>query len=243
MADAQLALARAYDFPSWPKLRQHLLLVQPWRRNPHRVGEQAEPADELVRLACLTYGADDGVRPTRAAALLEADPELGGSSVYAAAATGSVAALRAVLADDPAAVDREGGPYQWTPLLYLCFSRIPDAPPDRSSLACARLLLEAGADPNAGFLWEGLAPPFTALTGAFGGGEDRANQPPHPQALRPGPAAARGRGRSQRRADPLQPEVRGRRRPSPAAVRVRAGSRRRRPVAPPVGRRPSSPRP
>ena len=47
LADAQLALARAYDFPSWPKLRQHLLLVQPWRRNPHRVGERAEPADEL----------------------------------------------------------------------------------------------------------------------------------------------------------------------------------------------------
>ena len=183
LADAQLALARAYDFPSWPKLRQHLLLVQPWRRNPHRVGERAEPADELVRLACLTYGADDGVRPSRAAALLEADPELGGSSVYAAAATGSVAALRAMLADDPAAVEREGGPYQWPPLLYLCFSRIPDALPERSSLACARLLLEAGADPNAGFLWEGLAPPFTALTGAFGGGEDRANQPPHPQAL------------------------------------------------------------
>ena len=183
LADAQLALARAYDFPSWPKLRQHLLLVQPWRRNPHRVGERAEPADELVRLACLTYGADDGIRPTRAAALLEADPELGGSSVYAAAATGSVEALRAQLTEDPAAVDREGGPYQWPPLLYLCFSRIPDALPERSALDCARLLLEAGADPNAGFLWEGLAPPFTALTGAFGGGENRANQPPHPQAL------------------------------------------------------------
>ncbi|HVH20950.1 MAG TPA: ankyrin repeat domain-containing protein, partial [Pseudonocardia sp.] len=183
LADAQLALARAYDFPSWPKLRQHLLLVQPWRRNPHQVGERDEPADELVRLACLTYGADDSVRPARAAALLEANPELGGSSAAAAAATGSVAALRAVLADDPAAVEREGGPYQWTPLLYLCFSRIPDAPPERAGLACARLLLEAGANPDAGFLWEGLAPPFTALTGAFGGGEDRANQPPHAQAL------------------------------------------------------------
>jgi hypothetical protein len=43
-------------------------------------------------------------------------------------------------------------------------------------------LLDAGADPDAGFLWEGLAPPFTALTGAFGGGEDRANQPPHQHA-------------------------------------------------------------
>jgi len=35
----------------------------------------------------------------------------------------------------------------------------------------ARLLLDAGADPNAGYLWEGLSPPFTALTGALGSGD------------------------------------------------------------------------
>jgi hypothetical protein len=39
------------------------------------------------------------------------------------------------------------------------------------------LLLEHGADPNVGYLWEGLSPPFTALTGAFGGGEG--DPPPH----------------------------------------------------------------
>ena len=45
------------------------------------------------------------------------------------------------------------------------------------------MLLAAGADPNAGYLWEGLAPPFTALTGAFGGGEDGPNQPAHAHAV------------------------------------------------------------
>jgi ketosteroid isomerase-like protein len=44
--------------------------------------------------------------------------------------------------------------------------------PRRSGVAVARLLLEDGADPNAGYLWEGLIPPFTALTGALGGGGD-----------------------------------------------------------------------
>ncbi|MGO1977184.1 ankyrin repeat domain-containing protein, partial [Brachybacterium tyrofermentans] len=48
-------------------------------------------------------------------------------------------------------------------------------------LGVARLLLAAGADPNAGFLWDGMPSPFTALTGAFGGGEQGA--PPHPQEL------------------------------------------------------------
>ncbi|MGH2926595.1 MAG: ankyrin repeat domain-containing protein, partial [Solirubrobacteraceae bacterium] len=47
-------------------------------------------------------------------------------------------------------------------------------------VAVARLLREHGADPNAGYLWEGLVPPFTALTGALGGG---GAMPPHPQEL------------------------------------------------------------
>jgi len=42
----------------------------------------------------------------------------------------------------------------------------------------ARLLLASGADPNAGYLWEG-AYAFTALTGALGEGEDAVNQPRH----------------------------------------------------------------
>jgi ketosteroid isomerase-like protein len=40
--------------------------------------------------------------------------------------------------------------------------------------------LAHGADPNAGYLWEGLVPPFTALTGALGGG---GAMPLHPQEL------------------------------------------------------------
>jgi ankyrin repeat protein len=48
-------------------------------------------------------------------------------------------------------------------------------------LATAGALLDAGADPDAGYLWRGLSTPFTALTGAFGEGEQGPRrQPRHP---------------------------------------------------------------
>ena len=51
---------------------------------------------------------------------------------------------------------------------------------ERSTLEVASLLLER-EHPNAGFLWQGNLPPFTALTGAFGEGEGGASQPAHPR--------------------------------------------------------------
>ena len=44
------------------------------------------------------------------------------------------------------------------------------------------VLLDAGADPDSGFLWHGLTSPFTALTGVLGGGERQ--EPPHPDGVR-----------------------------------------------------------
>ena len=82
-------------------------------------------------------------------------------------------ALAELLDRTPEVATQKGGPFRWAPLLYLTYSRL-----DRGdALATARLLLDRGADPNAGYLWEGMVPPFTALTGVFGRGEQGA--PPH----------------------------------------------------------------
>ncbi|HEX4720798.1 MAG TPA: hypothetical protein VH300_19915 [Thermoleophilaceae bacterium] len=181
-ADAQLVVARRFGFASWPKLEAHLELVAGYSRSPHAqpvggalTGKPAI-ADEFLRLACLNYGDDDPARRQRADELLEAHRWLARASIYTAAAVADLAAARERLAADPGCAAREGGPFGWAPLLYLTYARLPSA--RGSAVAVARLLLEHGADPNAGYLWEGLLPPFTALTGVFGNAEG--GQPAHP---------------------------------------------------------------
>ncbi len=182
-ADAQLVVARQFGFPSWPKLKAHLELVAGYSRSPHdqpvggALADDRAIADEFLRLACLNYGDDDPPRRKGAAELLDAHPWLPGAGIYTAAAVGDVQAAGRLLHEDPQAAGRQGGPYAWEPLLYLTYSRVPTA--GGSAVEVARLLLDRGADPNAGYLWEGLVPPFTALTGVFGSGED--GQPAHPE--------------------------------------------------------------
>lgn len=185
LADAQLVIARRFGFPSWPKLKAHLEIVERYSRSPHHpataeaLGDGPSLADEFLRLACLNYGSDDPVRWQRAAELLEASPQLGHANIYTAAAVGEVAAAQELLAADPGCTRRPGGPFAWEPLLYLTYSRLPAPAAGRSAVEVARLLLDHGADPNVGYMWEGLVSPFTALTGVFGHGEQGA--PPHPE--------------------------------------------------------------
>ena len=150
-------------------------------REPDRVGPQTDPADEFLRLSCLTYGADDVARRTNAAAMLVAQPALGADNVHVAAARADGAALRRLLAATPLA-NEEGGPFGWPPLLYLAYARHdPDVSAEAVRDAVAALT-DVGADAGAGYLWHGHEPPFTALTGAFGEGEGGpGRQPRHPQ--------------------------------------------------------------
>lgn len=220
LAGAQLVVARAYGFTSWPKLRAYLEVVAHYSRSPFLAAPSGDPVDEFLRLACLTYSSDDPTRWETAKSMLAADPTLARASLHAAAAAGDADATRALLdaarhgtsppgAGTPApaepsppaaggtapaealppavsgagvrrfhsAVNAAGGPHRWEPLVYLAYSRACDD----GALEVARLLLEAGADANAGFLWDGLPSPFTALTGAFGRGEG--DPPPHRDSL------------------------------------------------------------
>lgn len=177
---AQLAVARAHGFASWPKLTRYLEIAESLRRDTTAPPpEDGDLLDAFLSLACLGYHQDDGPHRWECArALLGQHPDLPSRSAYAAAAVGDPAAVAMHLARDRSLARAEGGPYRWTALTHLVYSRVPQVDP----VAAARLLVEGGADVDAGYLWGGLPTPFTVLTGCFGEGEQGpGRQPRHPQ--------------------------------------------------------------
>ena len=182
LSDAQLIIARCYDFSSWTRLKQYVVALSEHFFLPAQLGgnAEAEPlADRFIRLACLDYSSDHADRRVRARELLAQNPQLAGENIYSAATVGNVAAVNELLRKNRKLASQRGGPHNWEPLLYACYSRLNSEVKNYSTLAVARLLLEQGADPNAGFLWDGHYL-FTALTGVFGEGEaGPVHQPEH----------------------------------------------------------------
>lgn len=175
LSDAQLIVARMYRCASWAKLREHIAIVDDLSFDPPAEQDDSVDFDEsFVQLACLDYS-ENGPSPhdriERAHEMLAADPSVATGSIEKLAAVGAHEAVAAWLSRAPETVNDPCGPNGWPPLLYATYSRIRTSNPDWSSVETVRVLLDAGADPNVGFLWRGLVPPFTALTGAIGNGE------------------------------------------------------------------------
>ena len=179
--DAQLTVARRYGFSGWPALVHFLEAAAELSVDPAGIDEDAlSAADRFCVLSVLHYTDTDAPpRWAAAADLLVAEPELANAHIWAAAAAADPDALARQLGAG-AEVAQKGGPLGWEPLLYLCYTRSPVTSREQT-LAAAALLLDAGADPDAGYLWRGMSTPFTALTGVFGEGEQGPRrQPRHP---------------------------------------------------------------
>lgn len=180
--DAQLVIARSHDFASWSRLKQFVETLDQHFFMPKKLAgiDDAEPLpDRFIRLACLDYGSDHANRRLRARELLAESPQLARENIFTAATVGDVGTAQKLLRENSKLVSLRGGPHNWEPLLYACYSRVNSEKREHSTFAVARLLLEHGADPNAGFLWDGHYL-FTALTGVFGEGEaGPVHQPEH----------------------------------------------------------------
>ncbi|WP_044561771.1 ankyrin repeat domain-containing protein [Azospirillum sp. B4] len=185
LRQVQQALAREHGYASWAALRQE-------------VEDRARTTAERVRLvlekSVNRYGTDPATRtwgdyerdgPGRgavAARLLARHPELTRTSIHMAVVAHDLEAVRRLLAKDPGLVRDRSDFDGWTPLSRLAYARLPpdmlDQAVERHALAIATLLLDAGADPDAG--WSDASPEFTPLVGVIGEGEG--GQAPHPQA-------------------------------------------------------------
>jgi ankyrin repeat protein len=175
-------LAREHGFASWARMGRYVRVVTGGAWNPGQPAPDDEAlADRFLRLACLTYSDDERADQAAAAALLASQPELPRHNLFVAAACADVPEVRRHLAGRQAAASATGGPHGWSPILYQAYTRHNPRVGQAATLQTARLLLDAGANPNDGRFWHALPTPFTVLTGVLGYGEHR--QPWHPHAI------------------------------------------------------------
>ena len=107
-----------------------------------------------VRAAFITAAVWHGTLD-EAEALLAKHPELRAGDIHTAAILGDDRAVRRFLAEDPSRATAKSPPYGGDALTYLSMSNYLRLDPARTPgfLRAAEALLDAGADPNAGF-WE-----------------------------------------------------------------------------------------
>lgn len=109
--------------------------------------------------------------------ILASHPEIATMDIHTAAVTGQAELVREFLAEDAANATALSEPYGGNALVYLCMSKYLRLHKNRNRdfIEAATALLDAGADPNSGFMMEGEFPGFeSALYGAAGIAHDAA---------------------------------------------------------------------
>lgn len=195
LRDMQLAVARSLDFPGWTALKHALERPLPPGDSPEAI------VNRFLDNACPDHhvrGAQDHRRAAATAMrLLTRYPWLARHDFNTAVVCGEIDLVREMIQRDariaiepsaePSGVRAMAGGANdlyadlgakgWTPLLYLCFTRLPLAAANDNAVEIAQLLLGAGADPNA-FFHAGSSE-YTPMTGLAGEGEE--DRPPHPR--------------------------------------------------------------
>ena len=146
---------------------------------PH--GSHQERVARFLTFACWdhrVHGKPEHRMYDRAAQrLLAQHPEVARDSIYTAVVAGDLEEAQRILAARPEAARERGGARQWTPLLYLCYTRLSHPPAIDNAVAIARELLDRGANPN-DYYMAGHSR-YSTLVGIAREGEQDA--PPHPR--------------------------------------------------------------
>lgn len=165
--DAQSCLAREYGFDSWSQLKDYVAL--------QTVSVDAATRKRQWRQWAFGHGYQEA-KPALAERLLREHPDLLDGEPALACAIGDVAAVQAAIAADPAWVDRPHADSGMPPLACATFSGLIALPAYAPGIrACADLLLDAGANPNARWTDPELQDdPLSVLYGAAGRNHDAA---------------------------------------------------------------------
>jgi ankyrin repeat protein len=191
----QHALARECGFSGWAALKIHFedqAHNQPV--TPASTGtELTELVNQFLEYACadpiLNNGPAAHARRERAALrILNRHPEIARFNIHTAVVCGDLEEVERILKERPEAAIEQDGPQRrrhlaareklWTPLLHLCYGRLPTQAAGDNAVSIARALLDHGADPNDYFEVGSHPCRYTTLCGAAGEGED--DGPPHP---------------------------------------------------------------
>jgi ankyrin repeat protein len=171
--DAQSCIAREYGLPTWQNLKNHV----DWRNS--RLSKDRK--DVVPLWLHLVYGHEqDAAQPLLAARALEDDSDLVQDDLFLACAVGAADTVQRAIARDPECVNRTARDWRcpgckemldMPPLVAVTHSSLLRLPKYRDGLRrCARLLLDAGADPNQS--WQHGEHPLSALYGAAGKNHD-----------------------------------------------------------------------
>jgi ankyrin repeat protein len=174
--DARTCIAREYGLPTWENLRNHV----DWRNS--RFSE--DRTDAVPLWLHLVYGHEnDRPQPELAARKLAERPDLAQGDLFLSCAIGDETAIRAAIAADPACVNASSNPWVcpgckrplgMPPLVAVTHSSLLQLPEYADRLRrSARLLLDAGADPDQSWIYAGPGEfRLSALYGAAGKNHD-----------------------------------------------------------------------
>jgi ankyrin repeat protein len=151
LADAQFVIALEHGFESWPKFAKHVGALA----SANLAASVSDPVAAFIAAACVPRDTSHSSGTLeRAQAILAAHPAVANANIHTAAILGDAAGVRTLLALDAHNATAKGGPYGWDALTHLCFSRYLrlDRAKSDGFIAAARALLDAGADPNTGWM-------------------------------------------------------------------------------------------
>ena len=150
LADAQLVIAREHGFASWPNFARQIETL----RLTRAVAALADPVSAFIEAACAPRHDHRSGTLDETEMILSRYPHVATNSIHTAAILADESTVRAFLARDASSATARGGPLGWDALTHLCFSRYLRLDPARSDafVPTARALLDAGANPNTGWI-------------------------------------------------------------------------------------------